>query len=108
MDLPPGTLGMKTECAACREAADRRALLAPVIPPAPREPTPPARPAARNTPLLVGVGLITLLIGGALVVLIVAGSGDEPAKAPPPSTGPAAARLAAMERFGAWPYKGST
>ena len=109
IELPPGTLGMKTECAACRDAASRRALLTPIAPAStPSEPTSAAQPPTRSKALLVGIGATVLLIGAVLLVLAIAGSGGKPASAPPASEGPAAARLAAMERYGAWPYKGRT
>jgi hypothetical protein len=107
IDLPPGTLGMKTECASCRDAANRRPLLTPIAP-APPEPISAAQPPPRSKALLVGIGAMLLLIGAVLLVLVIAGSGGKPASAPPANEGPAAARLAAMERYGAWPYKGRT
>ena len=109
IEMPPGTLGMKTECAACRDAANRRAQFTPIAPPpAFPEPTPAAQLPTRSKALLVGIGVMIVLIGAVLLVLVVAGSGGKPSSAPPGGEGPAAARLAAMERYGAWPYKGRT
>jgi hypothetical protein len=109
IELPPGTLGMKTECAACRDAGNRRAPLTPIAPaPAPPEPTSAAQPPTRSKALFVGIGAMFLLIGAVLLVLVIAGSGGKPARALPVNEGPAAARRAAMERYGAWPYKDRT
>jgi hypothetical protein len=51
---------------------------------------------------------MVVLIAAVVLVLVIAGSGGKPVGAPPADEGPAAARRAALERYGDWPYKDRT
>lgn len=93
VELPPGALGAKMECAACRAAPRPRTL--PEFP-APPEPPPGTQPARRW--LLLGAATAVVLAGVVALVLVWRG-------APAPED-PTAARRALMARYGDWTSRG--